>query len=272
MAAPRDAATSFLTVSGHRLAYVWTPSPPADPTSPTLVFLHEGLGSIAQWRDLPDAVAERTGLSALVYDRWGSGLSERRLAPRPVTFMHQEALEVLPGLLGALKIERPILVGHSDGASIAIVCAGAGVVRVQALVLIAPHVFVEARTIDSIAAIRTTFERSDLNARLTRHHGAKTESMFRGWTDIWLDPAFRAWNIESYLAGIHCRVLVIQGEDDQYGSQAQVDAVRASVSGSCEALLLPACGHAPHIEQRMATEDAIVRFITYPSNHRFPAA
>jgi pimeloyl-ACP methyl ester carboxylesterase len=262
MGVPRDAtATSFVTVSGHRLAYAWTPARPAGTTSPTLVFLHEGLGSITQWRDFPAAVAARTGLTALVYDRWGAGASEPNPGPRPVAFMHDEALETLPELLRQVSVERPILVGHSDGASIAIICAGAGLARVGALVLIAPHVFVEAKTVESIAAIRAAFERSDLKARLSRHHGANTESMLRGWTDVWLAPAFRTWNITSYLRGIHCPVLVIQGEDDQYGSEAQVQAIGDSVSGPCETLLLPACGHAPHIEQRAATEDAVVRFI-----------
>jgi pimeloyl-ACP methyl ester carboxylesterase len=225
------------------------------------VFLHEGLGSMTQWRDFPAAVAARTGCSALVYDRWGSGLSEPRFGRRAATFMHDEALNTLPELLETLGIQRPILVGHSDGASIALIFAGAGLSRVAGLVLEAPHVFVEALTVRSIAAIRGAFERSDLKARLRRHHGANTDSMFQGWADIWLSPEFLEWNIASYLRAVRCPLLVIQGEDDQYGTVAQVDAICRGVQGPCEAILLPQGGHAPHIDQRSATEDAAVRFI-----------
>jgi pimeloyl-ACP methyl ester carboxylesterase len=261
MTAPNGAAPWFVTVSGHRLAYAWAAAPPADAQFPTLVFLHEGLGSMTQWRDFPAAVAGRTGCGALLYDRWGSGSSEPRLGRRSVTFMHDEALKTLPELLETLGIARPILVGHSDGASIAIILAGAGLTPVAGLILEAPHVFVESLTVRSIAAIKTVFERSDLKTRLMRHHGANTESMFHGWTDIWLSPEFLEWNITSSLRGIHCPLLVIQGADDHYGTVAQVDAIRREVQGPCETVLLPHCGHAPHIDQRSAAEDAAVRFI-----------
>jgi pimeloyl-ACP methyl ester carboxylesterase len=175
--------------------------------------------------------------------------------------MHDEALTMLPALLSALNVERPLLFGHSDGASIALIFAGSGLMPLAGLILEAPHVFVEPVTLRSIAAIRDAFEHSDLKTRLMQHHGANNESMFRGWADIWLSPEFLAWNITPSLQDIECPVLVIQGENDQYGTVDQVNAIRRAVHGRCETLILPACGHAPHVDRQAATLEAAAQFV-----------
>ncbi|MCX7962552.1 MAG: alpha/beta hydrolase [Burkholderiales bacterium] len=244
-----------ITIAGRRLAYEWTGA-----GARTLVFLHEGLGSIRQWRDFPARLAEATGWRALVYDRYGYGQSDVLAEPRVGTdFMHREALETLPALLAALAIERPVLVGHSDGASIALIYAGSGR-PLGGLVAMAPHVFVEDVSIASIEAARRQFETTDLRARLAKYHRDPVKT-FRLWNDVWLDPEFRGWNIESYLPGIRCPVLVIQGEEDEYGTMAQVEAIRRQVSGPCEVLALGACRHAPHRDQPERTLAAIADFV-----------
>jgi pimeloyl-ACP methyl ester carboxylesterase len=249
----------WLRVNDHDLEYAWLGPPPAG--SPTLVFLHEGLGSLSQWRDFPAAVCARSGCSGLVYSRRGHGRSDPLDGPRAIDFMHAEALDELPQVLSALGIVGPILVGHSDGGSIALIFAGARPGDVRGLILEAPHVFVEDVSVASIARIRTIYETTDLRTRLARHHGENTDTMFRGWNDVWLRPEFRQWNIEEFLRGVTCPVLVIQGEADEYGTRRQVDAVGASVRGRFEALMLPNCGHAPHVDQRPLVEAAMARFI-----------
>jgi pimeloyl-ACP methyl ester carboxylesterase len=247
----------YIVVDGRRLECRWV-APDAD--EPTLVFLHEGLGSVALWRDVPDRLAEATGRRALVYSRAGHGRSDPVDGPRSVDYMHHEALVVLPAVLGRFRVERPVLIGHSDGASIALIATGAGAVTASALVLLAPHVFVEARSITGIAAARDAYAMSDLPARMARYH-RDADATFRGWNDIWLSPQFRAWNIESFLPGVRVPVLVVQGEDDEYGTLAQVDAIEAGTTGSVERLVLAGCGHAPHLEAADATLPAIARFV-----------
>jgi pimeloyl-ACP methyl ester carboxylesterase len=211
---------------------------------PALVFLHEGLGSVELWRDFPDRLAGETGRRALVYSRAGHGGSPVPSQPRTPRFMHDEALDALPALLARHGIERPILVGHSDGGSIALIHAAQH--PVSGLVLLAPHVFVEDLSVASIAQARETFEASDLGERMARYH-RDAEATFRLWNDIWLAPEFRDWNIEDVLDGVECPVLVIQGEHDQYGTLAQIDAIEAGVRGPVTRALLDA-RHAPHLE------------------------
>ncbi len=225
-----------------------------------LVFLHEGLGSVALWKRFPDTVAEATGCSALVYSRYGYGKSDPLTEPRRVDYMHREALEVLPELLDALSVRNPILIGHSDGASIALIHAGAGTRDVAGVVAMAPHVFVEDVSITSIAAAKVAFETTDLPAKLGRYHDDVT-STFRGWNDIWLHPDFRAWNIEAYLAGIRCPLLLIQGEDDEYGTMAQLEAIERQLADSARIVKLARCGHSPHVDQKEATLHAIAAFV-----------
>jgi pimeloyl-ACP methyl ester carboxylesterase len=250
----------FLHAGGHRLEYQLLRPPAASADAPTLVFLHEGLGSVALWKRFPAQVAEAAGCPVLVYSRHGYGKSDRLTAPRQVNYMHREALEVLPEVLDGLGIDDPVLVGHSDGASIALIHAGSGVRAVRGVVAMAPHVFVEEITVRSIAEAGEAFRSTDLPERLGRYHD-DVQATFRGWNDIWLHRDFRRWNIEEYLPGIHCPLLLIQGEDDQYGTAAQIHAIERQVSGPVESLMLPDCAHSPHQAQLDATRDAIVEFV-----------
>jgi pimeloyl-ACP methyl ester carboxylesterase len=228
----------------------------------TLVFLHEGLGSAKQWRDFPARVGEGVGLAALAYSRLGYGASDPVTLPRPLDYMKEEARSFLPALLDELALDSVFLVGHSDGASIALVHAALdGGRRVKGLVLEAPHVFVEDVSIASITGAREAFELGDLREKLAKYHGANVDVAFRGWNDAWLDPAFRAWNLEEYLPRIEVPVLVIQGDDDPYGTRAQVDAIARQVRGPVEVFMLPRCGHSPHRDQPEATVAAMIAFL-----------
>jgi pimeloyl-ACP methyl ester carboxylesterase len=227
--------------------------------APALVFLHEGLGSVAMWRDFPARVAAASGKRTLVYSRLGYGRSAPLRAPRRPDYMHREALEVLPALRAEHGLGEAVLVGHSDGASIALIHAGAGN-PVRGIVAMAPHVFVEDVTIRSIEAAREAWRSTDLRARLQRYHD-DVEGAFRGWNDAWLDPAFRDWNIEEYLPAIACPVLAIQGRDDEYGTMAQLDAIERRVRGRVHRLELAQCRHSPHRDQPEATLAAICGFL-----------
>jgi pimeloyl-ACP methyl ester carboxylesterase len=218
---------------------------------------------VSLWRDFPARLAGATGLRTLVFSRAGYGASDAEPLPWPVSFMHRQGLEVLGAVLDAAGIDDAILVGHSDGASIALVHAGGADPRgrVRALVLLAPHVLCEDLTIRSIEAAREAYERGDLRVRLERHHGANVDNAFRGWNGAWLDPGFRAWTIEEYLPRVRVPVLVIQGEDDAYGTRRQVDAIAAGCPGPVETLLLPGCGHSPHRDRPEETLRAIAAFV-----------
>jgi len=244
-----------LTAAGRALEYQWI-----EGAGPTLVFLHEGLGSIAQWREFPARVAKATGCRALVYDRYGYGNSDVLKEDRVgVDFMHREALDFLPEILSQLKIHKPLLIGHSDGASIALIHAGAGH-PVRGIAALAPHVFVEEPGLTSIRNLKHEFETTYLPERLDRYH-RDARRTFHLWADAWLDPAFRKWNIEEYLPRIRCPLLAIQGADDEYGSMAQLDAIARQVGGSCELLKLPGCGHSPFRDQPERVLEAIVGFV-----------
>lgn len=253
-----DRRLAFVEAGGKRLEYRWIGPPGAD--APTLVFLHEGLGSASLWRDVPDRLAASTGCGALVYSRAGYGRSEPAGLPRPVTFMHAEAV-VLAEVLERTGARDAILVGHSDGASIAVIHAGSsGEPRPRGLILEAPHVFTEPHGLASIAAIREQYRDTDLRARLARHH-AHVDVAFRGWNDVWLDPDFVAWNIEEFLPRIEAPTLVVQGEDDEYGTWRQVDAIRSGCACEVEVLAVPRCGHSPHREHPGIVLPAMARFV-----------
>jgi pimeloyl-ACP methyl ester carboxylesterase len=248
----------FLVIDSHRLEYVRLPAEGRG--RPPLVFLHEGLGSVAMWKDFPAQVARATGCEAVVYSRYGYGQSDPIAAPRAVRYMHDEALVVLPALLDVLEVERPVLVGHSDGGSIALVHAGGAGRPVAGLVLLAPHVLVEDLSVASIAAAREAYDTGDLRPRLARHH-ADVDSAFRGWNDIWLHPDFRAWNIEEYLPGIDCPVLAIQGKQDPYGTMEQIRRIERGVRTEVDVLELGQCGHSAHRDHPEEVIAAIVAFV-----------
>jgi pimeloyl-ACP methyl ester carboxylesterase len=211
---------------------------------PAIVFLHEALGSLSHWRDFPQRLADETGCEAFVYSRYGHGRSTRRLESFSPSYLHEEALTWLPALLDALAIERPILFGHSDGASIALIAAGAAGRTFSGLIVVAPHVMVEEAGLAGIERAKTAYRETDFAARLARHHD-DVEGVFRRWHEAWLHPGHRAWNIEEYLPRVECRILAIQGDGDEYATMEQVDRI-ARLARRVERLKLAGCGHSPH--------------------------
>ncbi len=223
---------------------------PARPDLLTVVFLHEGLGSRQSWRDFPRRLHQALGVGTLAYSRWGYGTSDPRAGDWPVSFMHDEAIDVLPEVLSQAGLAGPpVLFGHSDGGSIALIFASRYPNAVHAVVTEAAHVVVEDVTCASIAAAGRRFSTGGLRPRLAKHHGDKTDSLFSGWSGVWVSPAFRQWDIRPLLPGVRCPVLAIQGRDDPYGTTAQLDAIAAGVGGPVSRLLIDDCGHVPHAEK-----------------------
>jgi pimeloyl-ACP methyl ester carboxylesterase len=298
-----------VNIGDNQLEFVWHGPGPAE--APTLVFLHEGLGCVAMWRDFPEQLVAKTGCAALVYSRAGYGNSDPCELPRSVRFMHDEALVTLPRVLDAFQIREAILVGHSDGGSIALINAGGDVnhedtkntktadnnrnqtgelspkTLIRGLILEAPHVFVEEVGLESIRKIAEEYRAaivsvpsseilegrmpanrsqdagapSVLKQRLARYHGENVDKTFWGWNDVWLNPEFRSWNIEEYLPHIRVPVLLIQGEEDQYGTLAQVKAIEAGCQGPVLSVLFAECGHSPHLDQTERTLEAMREFV-----------
>jgi pimeloyl-ACP methyl ester carboxylesterase len=246
-----------MDIDGRAIEYRVVPGPVSD--RPPLVFLHEGLGCAALWRDFPDRVARDLGVPALVYSRFGYGHSAGLTGPRTRRYLHDEALHVLPMLLDRLEIERPLLIGHSDGASIALIHAAASGRPVAGLVLMAPHVMVEPISVEGVARITETYHRTDLRERLSRYH-AHVDDAFLGWSDIWLDPAFAEWSLEDEARQLTVPALLIQGEDDEYGTVAQIDRIAELARGPIERIVLAGCGHAPHRDQEATVIAAISAF------------
>ena len=215
---------------------------------PPIVFLHDALGAVSLWRDLPEQVCGALGREGLAFDRLGFGLSDPRPGPPDHRFLEVEATERLPEVLRQAGIARPVLFGHSDGASIALLFAGAFPGVPAAVVSIAAHVFIEEVTLAGIDETAKAWAKSDLPARLGRHHGEKAESVFRGWSETWRDPRFRHFSAVEALRSIRCPVLVIQGGKDEYGTISQVEAISTAVSGPVRPLVLPGLGHFPHRE------------------------
>jgi pimeloyl-ACP methyl ester carboxylesterase len=246
-----------VVVDGKRLETLWIE--PERTERPTIVMLHEGLGSVALWKHFPQKLAARTGCRVLAYSRYGHGNSDKLMEKRSAKFMHREGEVVLPELLDKLGIARPILLGHSDGGSISLVFAGKYPERPRALILEAPHVFVEDLSVASITQAKEKYQTTNLPHKLSRHH-AHPDATFWGWNNIWLDPEFRSWNIEEYLLAIRCPILCIQGEEDEYGTVAQVKAIQARVPGT-EILMLPNCKHSPHRDQSEAALERMAEFV-----------
>ena len=247
-----------IDIAGHQLEYYWTRSRNINDTE--LIFLHDGLGSAELWRDFPEKISDMCGLPSLVYSRYGYGNSEKLSRPRKIDYMHFEALEVLPTLRKELNIKKPILIGHSDGASIALIHAGANQWPVKAMVIEAPHVFVENRSIAGIERVREDYIQKNLRAKLLKYH-RDPDSCFYGWNDIWLDPKFRSWNIENYLRQIGCPTLVIQGDIDEFGTTAQVDAIKRQLGWVAKTKIFSSCGHSPHKDHPQKTLNIICKFL-----------
>jgi pimeloyl-ACP methyl ester carboxylesterase len=252
------ASSGFLRIGESDLEYrMIGPSPEQ---APTLVMLHEGLGSAALWGDFPDKLQEATGAGVFVYSRAGYGASSPVKLPRPLDYMHREALDVLPLLLAQIGFQRGILVGHSDGASIAAIYAG-GVQdhRVRAIALMAPHFVVEDISVQSIAEIKTTYETTSLREKLARWH-KDVDNAFYGWNGAWLDPEFRSWDISEYLAYVRVPIALLQGAEDQYGTLRQVEIAQEECYCPVDVTILAGTGHSPYREAPEATLNAISEF------------
>jgi pimeloyl-ACP methyl ester carboxylesterase len=249
----------FLTIGAASLEYRMIG--PAPDHAPTIIMLHEGLGSAGLWGDFPEQLQAATGAGVFVYSRAGYGASSRVTLPRPLDYMHVEALEVLPKLLEAIGFRRGVLLGHSDGASIAAIYAGSVEdFRVRGLVLIAPHFFTEEPGLASIRAAKTAYETGDLKPRLARWH-RNVDVAFYGWNGAWLDPAFRAWDITDAVAYIRVPVQIVQGENDQYGTIRQVEVAQEECYCPVEVAMIAGAGHSPQRERPEVTLDAIAGFV-----------
>jgi pimeloyl-ACP methyl ester carboxylesterase len=248
----------FLTIGASDLEYRFIGPSPDD--APTIVMLHEGLGSAGLWGDFPEKLQAATGCGVLAYSRAGYGASTPVKLPRPLDYMHIEALEMLPKLLDLIGFRRGLLLGHSDGASIAAIYAG-GVAdhRIRGLVLIAPHFVVEDISVGSIAGIKQAYETTDLRSKLKRWH-SDVDNAFYGWNGAWLDPAFRDWDISEYLAYIRVPVALLQGVDDEYGTIRQVEIAQEECYCPVDVTIIPGAGHSPHREAPGATLEAIAEF------------
>jgi pimeloyl-ACP methyl ester carboxylesterase len=250
----------FFNIDGRNLEYQLLIPPHGYDT--TLIFLHEGLGCLAMWRDFPLQVAQLTGCRVLTYSRAGYGDSDPCTLPRPLTFMHDEGLKVLPQVLDINNIQKAILVGHSDGASIALINAG-GIddQRIQGLILMAPHVFVEEVTLNSIREAKNAYQESDLRSRLARYHGDRVDNTFLGWVQVWLDENFKSWNLEGFLPKVKMPVLLIQGDQDQYGTLKQLRTINKQLPDEADMVILPGCEHSPFRECPQETLQAITAFL-----------
>ncbi len=251
-------STGFLTIGASDLEYRMIGPAPSE--APTIVMLHEGLGSAGLWGDFPEKLQAATGAGVFVYSRAGYGASTPAKLPRPLDYMHTEALDVLPKLLDQIGFRRGLLLGHSDGASIAAIYAGAHQDhRVQGIAMIAPHFIVEDISVTSIAEIKKAYETTDLKAKLARWH-KDVDNAFYGWNAAWLDPKFRDWDISEYLAYIRVPVAILQGADDQYGTIRQVEIAQQECYCPVDVTVLPGAGHSPHREAPGATLNAISEF------------
>ena len=247
-----------VAVDGRDLEVRWFSPPVAE--RPTIVLLHEALGSVDHWKRFPSRLAERCRCGVVAYSRVGYGRSQTLDGPRERGYLEHEAQIVLPGFLKTLEIERPVLFGHSDGASIALIYAGAFPDAPAGIVLEAPHVNVEQRSVTGIQRLKQAFENGDLHAKLSAYHD-DPNAAFYGWSDVWLDPAFADWNIERFVEKIRCPVLAIQGTRDGYGTVAQIDAI-ARRTRDCEVLLLEGGGHSPHIDHLESVLEATSTFVS----------
>lgn len=252
---------AFIEVQGKRLEYERLSPNQSKIKDSVIVLLHEGLGSISLWRDFPQKLADATGHEVLVYSRYGYGNSEAAKG-FPFRYMHDEGLLSLPELLNSLHIKNPILLGHSDGASITLIAAGGSGIKPKAVIVMAPHVLVEPICFEAIEQASKIYQTSDLKDKLSKHH-ADVDSAFLGWSNAWLSPEFKNWNIEEYLPNINCPILTIQGYEDEYGTMAQLDKIKEkSINAKVvESLRIHNCRHSPHKDHPDQVLTAINHFL-----------
>ena len=255
------APDGFMEFGAMRLEYSYAPpSPQGDGT--ILIFLHEGLGCVDMWRDFPREAARRTGCGYFVFSRLGYGRSDPVALPRKPTFMHDEARKTLPQVIEFCGCHRHVLVGHSDGASIALLNAAiAPVAGLAGVAAMAPHVFVEPICVDAISQASRAYRETNLRGRLARYHGERVDGAFWGWNQVWRDPSFADWNIETALQDIKVPLLLAQGLDDAYGTMAQLDRIERAVSAPTTRLELSNCGHSPYRDQSDKMLDALTDFV-----------
>ena len=255
----RSAPSGRVLANGTSLE--WAVFGPDDPGVPVIVLLHEGLGCLALWRAFPGQLADYTGYRVFAFSRAGYGRSDAAPLPRPLDYMTREALNCLPDVLAAIDAPGYVLLGHSDGASIAAIYAGSVADdRLRGVVLMAPHFFTEPMGLAEIAAARDMFETTTMKARMAKYH-ADPAATFRGWNEAWLDPGFKAWNIEAVIASFRVPVLALQGREDQYGTLAQIEVVRRKSPAEVELVVIDDCRHSPHFDQPEATLEAISAFL-----------
>ena len=256
-----DNTSGFVQVAGKSIEF--TCYGPAPKQAPTIVMLHEGLGCVQLWRDFPKKISEATRFGVFVYSRTGYGQSDLASLPRPLDYMTIEATEILPRILNAFGFERGILLGHSDGATIAAIYGGSVVDRrVRGLILIAPHFFAEDFGLREIERAKEVFKTSDLQDKMLKYHRS-AENTFRGWNDAWLHPDFKMWDVSDVIDHTRIPVLAIQGVDDQYGTLAQIDEIEDRITAPFEKVILPDCRHSPHIDQPDQTLAAIAEFAAH---------
>jgi len=254
------ADVQYVTAGGKSLEYSWFGPGPED--AATIVLLHEGLGSLVMWRDFPQALSDATGMGVCAYSRAGYGNSDAADLPRPLDYMTREAVDVLPAFLDAIGFRRGVLMGHSDGATIAAIYAGTvSDMRVRATILMAPHFFTEAAGLAEIANAKIVFDTTDLRDKLGKYH-RDPEAAFRGWNNVWLHPDFADWHVGDVIDHWRIPSLVIQGRDDQYGTLAQVEEVSTRAYSPVETLILSDCRHSPHVDQRDAVLAGVAEFTT----------
>lgn len=253
-----DGANGFLDIASSSLEYACFGPSPKD--APTFVLLHEGLGCVALWRNFPQQLAKATGHGVFVYSRAGYGKSSKCTLPRPLDYMAREAHDVLPLVLNEIGLQKIILLGHSDGATIAAIHAGmSGDMRVRAAILMAPHFFTEPMGLKSIAAAKVAYATGDLREKLSKYHD-NVDCAFQGWNDAWLDPKFESWDVTEVIDYLRIPVLAIQGRNDEYGTLAQIEEIENRIYSPVDVEILDDCGHAPHLDQSEKTLEAISNF------------
>jgi len=254
----------FVTINNKSIFYQFIHEEYGKPSSPLLIFLHEGLGSIRQWKDFPYRLCREMKYPGILYDRFGYGRSESLIEERQHDYLHREAYDYLPALIRELGIQNPqILVGHSDGGTISLLYASSFPEQLVAVVTIAAHVFVEDCTIKGVQSMREAYPDSRLQSALFKYHGSKTDQMFYAWANLWTNPGFKHWDITEAIKNISCPLLCLQGEKDEYATEEQLHRIENVVKGNCNTFLIPACGHSPHLQKQSEVLAKIISFLSH---------